>query len=87
MKLAGEHGQSNVQMPPARPGGSLGSPGKKKEKASSRYMFDTLTLLKMDLVKFVSSVQNLKLAMATDSNFNPPKVEVPADAPNHMTVI
>ena len=41
-------------------------------------MLDTLTLLKMDLVKLVSSVQNLKLAMATDGNFNPPNVEVDA---------
>ena len=87
MKLAGEHGQSNVQTPPARPGSSLGSPGKKKGKPSSNkdYMFDTF-LLKMDLVKFVSSVQNLKLAMATDGNFNPPNVEVPADAHNNITV-
>ncbi|KAI4544947.1 hypothetical protein MJG53_020160 [Ovis ammon polii x Ovis aries] len=71
-------------------GGSLGSPGKRKEKASSNKdcMFNTLTLLKMDLVKFVSSVQNLKLAMATDSNFNLPnvEVEVPMDAHNNITV-
>ena len=51
-------------------------------------MLDTLTLLKMDLVKLVSSVQNLKLAMATDGNFNPPnvEVEVPADAHNNSAV-
>lgn len=38
-------------------------------------------------MKFVSSVQNLKLAMATDSNFNLPNVEVEApDAHNNITV-
>ena len=43
------------------------------------YMFDTLTLLEMDLVKFVSRVQNLKLATSTSGNINPLNVKVPAD--------
>ena len=50
------------------------------------YTFDTLIQLKMDLVKFVSRVQNLKLAMATCSNLNPPNVEVPADSHNNITL-
>ena len=50
------------------------------------YMFDTLTLLEMDLVKFVSRVHNLKLTMATGGNLNPPNVEVPADAHSNITV-
>ena len=49
-------------------------------------MFDTLTLLEMDLVKFVSRVHNLKLTMATGGNLNPPNVEVPADAHSNITV-
>ena len=43
------------------------------------YMFDTLTLLEMYLVKFVSSVRNLKLTTSTSGNLNPLNVEVPAD--------
>ena len=42
-------------------------------------MFHTLTLLEMYLVKFVSSVRNLKLIMSTGGNHKPPNVEVPAD--------
>ena len=49
-------------------------------------MFATLTQLEMNLVKFVSRVQNLKLAMATCSNLNPPNVEVPADARSNITL-
>ena len=49
-------------------------------------MFDSLTLLEMDLMKFVSRVWNVKLAMATGGNLNPDIVEVAADAPNNMTV-
>ena len=81
VKLAGKHGENNVKTPSAHPGGSLGSPGKRKEKASSNKdcMFNTLTLLKMDLVKFVSSVQNLKLITSTGGNHNPLNVEVPED--------
>ena len=61
---------------------------KKKRLPLTGYTFDTLIQLKMDLVKLVSSVQNLKLAMATDGNFNPPnvEVEVPADAHNNIAV-
>ena len=53
---------------------------RKRKKASLEkdYMFDTLILLEMDLVKCVSRVWNLKLP--TCSNLNPAKVEVPADA-------
>ena len=88
VKLAGESGESNVQTPPSHQGDSFGSLGKKKKKASPNkdYMFNTLTLLEMDLVKFVPRVHNLKLTMATGGNLNPPNVEVPADAHNNITV-
>ena len=42
-------------------------------------MFHTLTLLEMYLVKFVSSVRNLKLIISNSGNHNPFNVEVPAD--------
>ena len=42
-------------------------------------MFHTLILLEMYLVKFVSSLQNLKLTTSTSGNLNPLNVEVPAD--------
>ncbi|CAI9180969.1 unnamed protein product [Rangifer tarandus platyrhynchus] len=87
-KLTGESGECNVQTPPACQGGSFGSLGQKKKTASrdKDYMFATLTQLEMDLVKFVSRVRNLKLAMATCSNLNPPNVEVPADTHNNITL-
>ena len=88
VKLAGESGESNVQTPPSHQGDSFGSLGKKKKKASPNkdYMFDTLTLLEMDLVKFVPRVHNLKLTMATGGNLNPPNVEVPVDSHSNITV-
>ncbi|KAB0338154.1 hypothetical protein FD755_025329 [Muntiacus reevesi] len=88
VELTGESGESNVQAPPARQGGSFGSPGQKNKKTSpdKDYMFTTLTQLEMDLVKFVSRVRNLKLPTATCSNLNPPNVEVPADTHNNITL-
>ena len=88
VKLAGESGESNVQTPPSHQGDSFGSLGKKKKKASPNkdYMFDTLTLLEMDLVKFVPRVHNVKLTMATGGNLNPPNVEVPVDSHSNITV-
>ena len=67
---------------------AFGFLGNNKVKTSSEevYMFHTLTLLEMDLVKFVCRVQNLKLAMATSGNLNPPNVKVPADAPDNISV-
>ena len=49
---------------------SFSSSGKRKEKTSpdKDYMFGTLTQLERDLVKFVSRVQNLKLATVTGDN-------------------
>ena len=82
VKMAGESGESDVQTPLAHQGGSLGSLRKKNKTASpdKDNMLDTLTLLKMDLVKFVSSVWNLKLAMATSGNLDP------LNAPNNIAV-
>ena len=81
VKLSGESGKSKVQIPAARQGPSSSSLGRKNEKSSSEedYMFHTLILLEMYLVKFVSSVWNLKLTTSTGGNLNPINVEVPAD--------
>ena len=56
VKLAGESGDSKLQTPAALQARSFGSLGKQKEKTSSEedYIFHMLTLLEMDLVKFVS---------------------------------
>ena len=69
-----------MQTPAACQGRSFGSLRRKKEKSSSEEdcMFHTLTLLEMYLVKFVSSMRNLKLT-STSGNLNPLNVEVPAD--------
>ena len=77
-----------MQNPPAHQGTSYGSPRRKKEKATRNkdYMFQTLILLLMDLVKFVSSMQNLKLTMANGSYLNPSNIDVPVDAHNNITV-
>ena len=56
VKLAGESGDSKLQTPAALQARSFGSLGKQKEKTSSEedYIFHMLTLLEMDLLKFVS---------------------------------
>ncbi|XP_052519437.1 protein FAM209-like [Budorcas taxicolor] len=88
VKLAGESGYSNVQNSPAHQGTSFCSPRRKMEKASPNkdYMFQTLILLTMDLVKFVSSMQNLKLTTANGSYLNPSNADVSVDAQNNITV-
>ena len=81
VKLAGESGDSKVQTPAALQTHSLGSLGRKKEKTSCEEddMFHTLTLLEMDLVKFVSSVRNLKLGTSPSGNLSTLNAESPAD--------
>ncbi|KAB0372560.1 protein FAM209-like [Muntiacus reevesi] len=82
VKLAGESGESNVQNPLAHQGSSFDSPGKEKASPNKDYMFQTLILLVMVHVKFVSSMWNLKLATANGSFLNPSNVDVPVDAHN-----
>ena len=64
----------------------FGLSGKEKVFPYKDYMFDTLILLEMDLVKFVSRVWNLKLTMANGSYLNPSNIDVPVDAHNNITV-
>ena len=60
----------------------LALPEKEKASPNRDHMFQTLTLLVMDLVKFVSRMWNLKLTMANGSFLNPSNVDVPVDAHN-----
>ena len=59
---------------------------KEKRLPLTGYTFDTLIQVKMDLVKFVSRMQNLKLSRATGGNLNLPKFKVPADARNNIKI-
>ncbi|DAA21319.1 TPA: hypothetical protein BOS_15852 [Bos taurus] len=86
-KFPGDSDETTVQTLPALRGSSLGSSGKKNKKASPNkdYTVDTLDQLEMDLGKLVSRARNLKLTMATGSNFSLPSFEVPADT-NNITI-
>ena len=86
-KFPGDSDETTVQTLPALQEPSLGSSGKKNKKASPNkdYTVDTLDQLEMDLEKLVSRARNLKLTMATGSNFSLPSFEVPADT-NNITI-
>ncbi|KAB0372188.1 hypothetical protein FD755_015980 [Muntiacus reevesi] len=77
VKLAGESGET-VHL-------ALLEGKRKRLSLKKTNMFHTLTLLEMDLVKFMSRLQNLKLDVATSSNFNPHNVQVPADTQSNIT--
>lgn len=74
------------------PGGlrscSFRSPVRKNQNTapSKDYAFSTLTQLEMDLVKFVSKVRNLKVAMATGGHLKLQHLEAPADPHNNITI-
>ncbi|XP_003787892.1 protein FAM209A [Otolemur garnettii] len=89
LKFRGD-GEKNKEpsLPPGLRGCSLRSPLKKNQNASPNkdYAFNTLTQLEMDLVKFVSKVRNLKVAMATGGNLRLQSAEVPADPQNNITI-
>ncbi|XP_032461258.1 replication termination factor 2 isoform X3 [Phocoena sinus] len=74
--------------PPALRGCSLRSPTKKNQNASPSedHAFNILTQLEMDLVKFMSKVQNLKAAMATGSNLKLLNSETPAAPHSNITI-
>ncbi|XP_058988834.1 protein FAM209-like [Mustela lutreola] len=76
------------QNPSALRGCSFRSPLRKNQNASPNkdYAFNTLTQLEMDLVKFVSKVRNLKVAMATGTGLKVQNLEVPADPHNNITI-
>ncbi|XP_012501293.1 PREDICTED: protein FAM209A-like [Propithecus coquereli] len=88
LKFRGESEKNKEQNPPALRGCSLRSPLKRNQNASPSkdYAFNTLTQLEMDLVKFVSKVRNLKVAMATGSNLKLPSSEVPTVPHNNITI-
>uniref|UniRef100_A0A671G4C3 Family with sequence similarity 209 member B n=1 Tax=Rhinolophus ferrumequinum TaxID=59479 RepID=A0A671G4C3_RHIFE len=89
LKFRGDSEKSKEQNPP--PGlrsCSFCPPLKKNQNASSNKdnTFNTLTQLEMDLVKFVSKVRNLKVAMTTSSKPKPQHLEIPADPQNSVTI-
>ena len=85
LKFPGDSDKGKVPIRCAHRGCSFGSPGKKKKASPDKdYMFGTLTQLERDLVKFVSRVQNLKLATVTGDNRKCSNLEVPADAYNNI---
>ncbi|XP_047601676.1 protein FAM209-like [Lutra lutra] len=88
LKFRGESEKSKEQNPSALRGCSFRSPLKKNQNASPNkdYAFNTLTQLEMDLVKFVSKVRNLKVAMATGTGLKIQNLEVPADPHNNITI-
>ncbi|XP_059935068.1 LOW QUALITY PROTEIN: protein FAM209-like [Mesoplodon densirostris] len=87
LKFRGDS-EKEQNNPPALQGCSFRSPTKKNQNASPNkdYAFNTLTQLQMDLVKFMSKVQNLKAAMATGSTLKLQNSEVPADPHNNITI-
>ncbi|XP_046535354.1 protein FAM209B-like [Equus quagga] len=88
LKFRGDGEKSKEQNPPGLRGCSFRSPLKKNQIASPSkdYAFNTLTQLEMDLVKFVSKVQNMKVVMATSGNLRIQNSEVPADPQHNITI-
>ncbi|KAM8920451.1 protein FAM209-like [Lycaon pictus] len=88
LKFRGDSEKSKEQNPSGLRGCPFRSPLKKNQNASPNkdYAFNTLTQLEMDLVKFVSKVRNLKVAMATGSNLKLQHLEVPPEPHNNITI-
>ncbi|XP_026942440.1 protein FAM209B-like [Sagmatias obliquidens] len=89
LKFRGDSETGKEQKnPPALRGYSLRSPTKKNQNASPSedHAFNILTQLEMDLVKFMSKVQNLKAAMATGGNLKLLNSEMPAAPHNNITI-
>lgn len=53
---------------------------------SKDYALHTLNQLEMDLVQFMSKVRNLKVAVATASDYKGQNFERPADPHNNVTI-
>ncbi|XP_002747750.3 protein FAM209B [Callithrix jacchus] len=89
LKCLGDSGKRKEQSPPGLRGCQYQNPLKKNKKASpdKDCAFNTLNQLEVELVKFVSKVRNLKVAMATGggSNLKLRRSERPAD-PHNITI-
>ncbi|XP_003983419.1 protein FAM209-like [Prionailurus viverrinus] len=88
LKFRGDREKTKEQNPSGLRGCSFRSPLKKTQNTSPSkdYAFNTLTQLEVDLVKFVSKVRNLKVAMAAGGNSKLQNLEVPADPHNNITI-
>ncbi|XP_062060383.1 protein FAM209-like [Lepus europaeus] len=87
LKFRGDSEKNKEQNPSLR-GCTFRSPMRRNQNTSPNkdYAFNTLTQLEMDLVKFVSKVRNLKVAMATSNNLKLQSLEAPADPQNNITI-
>ncbi|KAM8776462.1 protein FAM209-like [Rhynchonycteris naso] len=86
LKFRGDSEKSKEKNSPGLRGCSVRTPPKKNVPPSKDYALNTLTQLEMDLVKFVSKVRNLKVAVAAGSNLKVPNLEMPADPHNNVTI-
>ncbi|XP_012413949.1 protein FAM209A, partial [Trichechus manatus latirostris] len=88
LKFRGDSEKSKDHNLPSLRGCSFRSPLKKNQNAppNKDYAFSTLTQLEMDLVKFVSKVRSLKVAVATSSNLRLQRAGLPADPDNNVTI-
>ncbi|NP_001107172.1 protein FAM209B precursor [Sus scrofa] len=88
LKFRGDSEKSKEQSPGGLRSCSFRSPVRKNQNTapSKDYAFSTLTQLEMDLVKFVSKVRNLKVAMATGGHLKLQHLEAPADPHNNITI-
>ncbi|XP_040836975.1 protein FAM209A [Ochotona curzoniae] len=88
LKFRGDSEKNKEQNPLNLRGCTFRSPTKKHQSGSPNrdYAFNTLTQLEMDLVKFVSKVRNLKVAMAANNNLRLQSLEAPPDPQNNITI-
>ncbi|XP_003932660.3 protein FAM209A [Saimiri boliviensis] len=90
LKCRGDSGNKKEQSPPGLRGSQFRTPLKKSQNASPNKdcAFNTLSQLEVELVKFVSKVRNLKVAMATGggSNLRLRRSVMPADPHNNITI-
>ncbi|XP_017392068.1 protein FAM209A isoform X1 [Cebus imitator] len=90
LKCRGGSGKKKEPNPPGLRGSQFRTPLKKSQNASPNKdcAFNTLNQLEVELVKFVSKVRNLKVAMATGggSNLRLRRSEMPADPHNNITI-
>ncbi|XP_047626768.1 protein FAM209-like [Phacochoerus africanus] len=88
LKFRGDSEKSKEQNPGGLRSCSFRSPVRKNQNTapSKDYAFSTLTQLEMDLVKFVSKVRNLKVAMATGGHLKLQHLEAPANPHNNITI-
>ncbi|XP_029772167.1 protein FAM209B-like [Suricata suricatta] len=88
LKFRGESEKSKEQNPSGLRGRSFRSPLKKNQSTSPSkdYAFSTLTQLEVDLVKFLSTVRNLKVIVAAGGNPKLRNLEAPAAPHNNVTI-